>query len=494
MANIHVNITPLVKQKSFPPGVGTAPEALRVAKRQVAPMVSAAFESTAGALQNLKTSLDEVHSALRTSPSVEQFLVTDNAGRVIAALGDFEYNGVVVANYFSEIHVGDPLNTGNPAQALFNAAGNKVTIGQNGIVQILDPFGQQAAWLGTAADVVLVQGAADNGSGLIRLTANGHTLLTGDITPVLNVGGVPNATGIFTVTKIDANHVDLQNSVFVGTYTSGGTVNRVLHVTGVANNGSGLCRVTVTEVTSYLSGDEVNLVGVGGVPGANGQFIITPISASVFDLQGSTFSGAYTSGGTCLRYFAGMLAQTFAIGPDFVNFKLRAFADGSLVIQNATFSLTLNGVKTTIDNHTFGGDRVGIEVQNISTGDAALMGAIQVVLYTTDPSNQLVAASLAHNGAAGTVNAYDGSGAGGLNTHGLQCILDGSNGNCTITGTYNVSGFGGITATRNMVASVSTGSAITAVSGPGVSSTSSGTFVTGVTLVSTAIHGGIVTS
>jgi hypothetical protein len=230
------------------------------------------------------------------------------------------------ANYFSEIHVGDPLNTGNPAQALFNAANGRVTIGQNGIVEILDPFGSDAAWIGAQADTLPVTGAANNGSGLIRLTVTAHTLTTGDIVPVMNVGGVPNATGLFTVTSIDANHVDLQNSVFVGLYTSGGTINRLLHLAGAANNGAGLIRLQTSAAHTYETGDKVNVLSVGGVPNAMGQWIITVFDATHFDLQGSTFAGAYTSGGTCLRYFAGMLAQTIAIGPSFPNYKLRAFA------------------------------------------------------------------------------------------------------------------------------------------------------------------------
>src|SRR5581483_6610754 len=62
--------------------------------------------------------------------------------------------------------------------------------------------------------------------------------------------------------------------------------------------------------------------------------------ATHIDLLSSTFAGVYSSGGTCLRYFGGMLAQTIAVGPSFSNYKLRAFADGSLQIKNATITLT----------------------------------------------------------------------------------------------------------------------------------------------------------
>lgn len=68
-----------------------------------------------------------------------------------------------------------------------------------------------------------VTGAANNGSGLIRLTVTAHGLSTGDMVTVASVGGVPAATGTWTVTNIGANTFDLQGSTFAGAFTSGGT-------------------------------------------------------------------------------------------------------------------------------------------------------------------------------------------------------------------------------------------------------------------------------
>jgi hypothetical protein len=70
-----------------------------------------------------------------------------------------------------------------------------------------------------------VTNAINNGVGLIRLTLlTTHTLVTGDIVVVGSVGGVPNATGRWTVTVIDASTLDLQASTFAGLYTTGGVV------------------------------------------------------------------------------------------------------------------------------------------------------------------------------------------------------------------------------------------------------------------------------
>lgn len=353
MSVLKVDTQSLVpKKQPYPPGAGNASEAVL---RRGGP--SAQAEATAWS--NVDASLNMIHSVLRNqSPVVDRIAVVDSTGKVIAALGDFIFGGVPATNYFSEIHVGDPLNTGDPSQALFNAnTDGSVTIGQNGWLDVLDPFDADAAWIGTQFDVFDVTGAAAGAASgtvnLIRLTVTGHTLLTGDVVQVRKVVGVTtatdgtsNANGTWTVTKIDANHVDLQNSVFVGAYVSGGTIDRLLHVTGAANNGSGLIRLTVA-AHAYETGDKVDVQVVGGVPNATGQWIITVIDASHFDLDGSTFAGAYTSGGTSLRYFAGGLFQTIAIGPSFVNYKLRAFADGTLKIRDA--EIILNGSGATID-------------------------------------------------------------------------------------------------------------------------------------------------
>jgi hypothetical protein len=152
-------------------------------------------------------------------------------------------------------------------------------------------------WITSVPATLTVTGAANNGSGLIRLTIPGQNFTTGDKPQVLGVGGVPNADGYWTVTVIDATHIDLQNSVFAGAYTSGGTV-------------------------TFLHANVIDL------------------AENVTDGSPSVFAGAYTSGGTCLQYFAGMLAETIAIGPSFGNYKLRAFPSGDLRINNANISLT----------------------------------------------------------------------------------------------------------------------------------------------------------
>jgi hypothetical protein len=68
-------------------------------------------------------------------------------------------------------------------------------------------------------------------------------------------------------------------------------------VTGAANNGSGLVRLTVASTASYTTSELYEISGVGGVTGAAGQFKFTIVDSTHVDLIGSTFGGSYTSGG-----------------------------------------------------------------------------------------------------------------------------------------------------------------------------------------------------
>lgn len=68
-------------------------------------------------------------------------------------------------------------------------------------------------------------------------------------------------------------------------------------VANAADNGSGLIRITTSTPHGRTTSDVVYIADVVGVTAANGRWVITVIDGSTFDLQGSTFAGAYTSGG-----------------------------------------------------------------------------------------------------------------------------------------------------------------------------------------------------
>ena len=100
--------------------------------------------------------------------------------------------------------------------------------------------------------------------------------------------------------------------------------NTIYSVTGCANNGSGLIRLTTSDPHELRAGDLVVTGGVGGVAGANGRFTVAAVPTSTtLDLAASAFSGAYTSGGTvnpALNHRRGKAFWVFdADMPNFVN-------------------------------------------------------------------------------------------------------------------------------------------------------------------------------
>ena len=69
------------------------------------------------------------------------------------------------------------------------------------------------------------------------------------------------------------------------------------NIVNVDNNGIGIIRVTVSVTSGFKTGQRVIIADVEGVTAANGKWVITVINPSQFDLQNSTFTGTYTSGG-----------------------------------------------------------------------------------------------------------------------------------------------------------------------------------------------------
>ncbi len=108
------------------------------------------------------------------------------------------------------------------------------------------------------------------------------------------VGSPINADALPTATVYDS---DVAN---YGMTNATGLTSAFRHtgsVTGAANNGSGLIRIT-GGTHNLQTGDRVTITGVVGTTEANSTWTVTRIAATTFDLQGSTFTNAYVSGGT----------------------------------------------------------------------------------------------------------------------------------------------------------------------------------------------------
>jgi hypothetical protein len=117
--------------------------------------------------------------------------------------------------------------------------------------------------------------------------------------------GIPVQRGDTRVTTIDGNLPDGTRVTQQTGEAPGGTnqkpgtdPNAVTYrnIITVADNGAGLIRITVTVTSGFITNQRVIIGDVNGVP-ANGRWVITVVNATQFDLQDSTFSGSYTSGG-----------------------------------------------------------------------------------------------------------------------------------------------------------------------------------------------------
>jgi len=195
----------------------------------------------------------------------------------------------------------------------------------------------------------VVSNAVNNGSGLCRLTVESTTdWTTGQSATVSGIGGATTCNGSGTITVINGTTVDFAAS-FSGSYdttsdprmnvqpvfitpivyysmgyqtwlggqapasaggyfmntgsdgqfyvyqaTAGTTTG--LPITAVANNGAGLCRLTVSSTAAWTTGQAATAAG-GNLPaGCSGSHILTVVDATHIDLATTTFAGGYTTG------------------------------------------------------------------------------------------------------------------------------------------------------------------------------------------------------
>jgi hypothetical protein len=94
----------------------------------------------------------------------------------------------------------------------------------------------------------------------------------------------------------------VSEALYVGQQQQSGVYHKTysIAVAGAANSGTGPIRIT-TAANKLKTGDRVTISGILGTVEANGAWTITVVTATTFDLQGSTFTNAYTSGGTVKR-------------------------------------------------------------------------------------------------------------------------------------------------------------------------------------------------
>jgi hypothetical protein len=165
-----------------------------------------------------------------------------------------------------------PTNIRTAVDAVSDFAGTAITIG-DGVTR-------------TAEDVWL-------SNLFIAGFAVGITSDFSDRSRIYNISG-DNLAGIYLTSSFDMQHC---SHVHFWPFITAGVAPVAYAVSNAIDNGSGLVRLTIA--TSVLeTGDRVTVKSVGGVTGATGAFTVTVINATTIDLDGSTFGGVYTSGGT----------------------------------------------------------------------------------------------------------------------------------------------------------------------------------------------------
>jgi hypothetical protein len=312
----------------------------------------------------------------------------------------------------------------------FGNSRGEIFIGKNGSISLRDLENEEVGFIGVYTETSKIIDGATNATPVVISTTTDHGYKVGDPVLIAGVLGNTAANGYRIVKAIptsktfsitDKDGVDVAGN---GAYTSAGTVSRYhpgiwsqvgamggtsfatapfyadgrgrvrigrngfidlvdaddnskgflgvateasKNVTGAVDNGSGLIRLTITS-HGWQTGDDVFVAGVGGVTAANGDWGITRIDANTVDLQGSTFGGAYTSGGTAYRYRGPFWGQSIAAGrTGYDDAPFRTFRDGSvrigaaagarmqfaasgaLDIIDGSISIAAGGVTTTIN-------------------------------------------------------------------------------------------------------------------------------------------------
>jgi hypothetical protein len=483
---------------------------------------AASWATASQSFTSVQQQIDSITRALQQPvPIPNPLQITAANGALIAEIGSLidpttntGYSGI----WGNNLYVG---GTGPATAPFFSSEGGNVVVGQNGQVDVLDPYGNIGAWLGTEVEAPrTVSGAIADGSGQVQLTVTAHPYRNGDWVNAVNVGGVPNATGQWVISAVATNTFSLTGSTFAGAYSGGGTVTRFFsggafetiavaagqRITNAVNNGSGLVRLTITG-HGYSTGFDVTTTNVQGVPGANGTFLVTVIDANTVDLQGSQFSGAYVSGGISINWPTA---------------KLLAQGDGSLLIRDATIILNGTGGSIVIDptipsiTVTGAGGTIVIDASvtdivatdlggnyaKMSPGEFVVSWPAFGQIIINEVSITMIGASLVEalnlgldnsGNATFIFSSVTGSKAVGVNTAATGAILAVDGGSVNVTGgVYELGGVPGLSTSRSFATSFTT--AANGVFGTPAAGQFNSQVVTSASLTASTFSGGILTA
>ena len=115
------------------------------------------------------------------------------------------------------------------------------------------------------------------------------------------ITGIPIPGNTLRITENDDFRVTQQTGAPNGSLNElpGTDPNAVTYrpISDAVDNGAGLIRLTVNTTNGMITGQQVTVGDVDGTTEANGNWTIAVISDTEIDLDGSTFTNAYSSGG-----------------------------------------------------------------------------------------------------------------------------------------------------------------------------------------------------
>lgn len=209
-------------------------------------------------------------------------------------------------------------------------------------------------------------------TGTVVALASGKTLQVGSTSkhvrnPILRdfhltqAGGTDPAIHMYSARNLITENISgaVQNGYRIG--QSG------VAVTGCADNGSGLIRITVGSAQDWQTGLRMQVNFVGGVSAAKGEWVITRITSTTFDLQGSTFSGSYTSGGL----IAPTNKQLTIAGSGNCEFSVAGANNRAIDVRNITGTIYVDGVLFPNGDLTAGVPNAGSIGMNFPKGTSA---------------------------------------------------------------------------------------------------------------------------
>ena len=222
--------------------------------------------------------------------------------------GSMDPGGFRVNADFSQLPYCIVLNAARTIRLRRNAAVERVAIIRKGFVaptSLRTALDCAAAFAGTA--VQIGDGSTGNSTTSGTDSALRHLLIIGFAQGIRSDGSsrtrITDILGDCTNGLYLGKSYDIAQNERINWHplaTAGRTFSAQTYgVSGCTNNGSGLVRLTLSGAHELQVGDLLIVRGVGGVPGANGRFTVGAVPAAAqVDLAGTTFSGAYTSGGT----------------------------------------------------------------------------------------------------------------------------------------------------------------------------------------------------